>query len=77
LGEPFAVYPDFTGEIEAVHKLGDLTLARSCIHGHGAGSGTPMDRTLWQVARIRQGKGIWWRFFSSEAEALEAVGLQE
>jgi len=36
-----------------------------------------MDRTLWQVARIRQGKGIWWRVFSSEAEALEAVGLQE
>ena len=73
----FAVYPDFTGEIEAVRELGDLTLARSCIRGHGAGSDKPMDRTLWQVARIRKGKGIWWRFFSSEADALEAPGLRE
>jgi len=77
VGEPFAVYPDFTGEIEAVRELGELTLARSCIHGHGAGSDAPMDQKLWQVARVRHGKVIWWRFWSSEAAALEAVGLPE
>jgi hypothetical protein len=29
------------------------------------------------AARVRHGKVIWWRFVSSEADALEAAGLQE
>ena len=36
-----------------------------------------MDQELWQVVRIREGKGIFLRFFGSEAEALESVGLVE
>jgi hypothetical protein len=36
-----------------------------------------MDQPVWQVADYRHGKVIWWRFFRSQAEALEAVGLPE
>jgi ketosteroid isomerase-like protein len=71
-----AVYPDFTTEIEEVRERGDLTITRACIHGRGLESDAPMDQTVWQVAEQRHGRVIWWRFTSSEAEALEAAGLR-
>jgi ketosteroid isomerase-like protein len=73
----FAVYPDFGADIEEVRDLGDLMFARARMHGRGVESDTPMDQAVWQVARLRDGKVIWWSFFSSEAEALETAGLRE
>jgi hypothetical protein len=32
---------------------------------------------MWQATALRDGKVIWWAFFRSEREALEAVGLRE
>jgi hypothetical protein len=72
-----AVYPDFGAEIEAVRDLLDVTIARVRMHGRGLESEAPMDQTLWHVSRVRHGRVIWWRFVSSEADALEAAGLQE
>jgi hypothetical protein len=46
-------------------------------HGHGLDSGTPFEETLWQASRWRQGRVVWWQTFQSEAEALEAAGLEE
>jgi len=43
----------------------------------GVESDAPMDQTMWQVAEYRHGKTIGWRFFTSEAEALEVAGLRE
>ena len=40
-------------------------------------SDAPMTQTMWQVAEYRHGKTIGWRFFTSEAEVLEAAGLSE
>jgi hypothetical protein len=54
-----------------------VTIARVRMHGRGLESEAPMDQTPWHVARVRHGKVIWWRFVSSEADALEAAGLQE
>ena len=72
-----AVYPDFRADIEDVRDLGDLTITRVRMYGRGVESDAPMDQTVWQVARPRDGKVSEWRFFSSEAEALEAAGLRE
>jgi hypothetical protein len=36
-----------------------------------------MDQVAWQVTQWRDNKAVWWRSFSTEAEALEAVGLSE
>jgi|SRR5829696_359761 len=73
-----AVYPDFSVEIEdLVRDLGDRTIVRARAHGHGVESDAPMDQAMWQVAEYRHGKTIGWRFFTSEAEALEAAGLSE
>jgi ketosteroid isomerase-like protein len=71
------VFPDFTIEVVEVRDLGDMTLATSQIRAHGAGSDTPAEETVWQVARWRRGKLAWWRAFSIRDEALEAVGLSE
>jgi hypothetical protein len=79
-GSLFAVYPDFTGEIEEVRDLGDRTIARMHVHGRGVESDVPIDlsdEAMWHVAGYRHGKVIWWHFFGSEADALEAAGLRE
>jgi ketosteroid isomerase-like protein len=43
----------------------------------GTLSGVPVAQTMWQAAELRDGKLVWWAFFRTEREALEAVGLSE
>jgi SnoaL-like domain len=71
------VLPDFTLEVITVRDIEDLTLATLRFRGHGAGSDTPFEMTLWSAAEWRQGKCVWWGNYRTEAEALEAVGLRE
>jgi ketosteroid isomerase-like protein len=71
------VYPDFRSEVEETRDLGDLTIARVRVHGHGVESDAPMEQTVWVTAEFRNGKIVWWRFVRSEAEALDAAGLSE
>jgi ketosteroid isomerase-like protein len=66
-------FPDYTAEVVEMHHLGDLTLAAVRTRGRGAGSETPLDQTLWQVARWRRGKCVWRCTFETRAEALEAA----
>ena len=63
------------GEPVEVRDLGDTVLAR--IVGTYRPSGVEVRQTIWQVVRYRDGKGTWWQFFRTEAEALEAAGLSE
>ena len=72
-----AIAPDWSGEIEDVRDLGDVTVARVRLRGHGVASGATMDQTLWQVAEWRQKKCVRWHTLASETEALEAAGLSE
>jgi ketosteroid isomerase-like protein len=71
------VFPDFTIEVVTVRDLGDLTLAPIGFRGHGAGSDTPVEMTLWSAAEWREGQCVWWASYRAEAEALEAVGHRE
>ena len=70
-------FPDFSIEVVEVRDVGDLTLAAGILRGHGAGSDTPTEATIWQVCSWRRGKCIWWRSFDTRDEALEAAGLSE
>ena len=72
-----AISPDLSAEIEEVRDLGDVTVARLCLRGHGAQSDIPMEQTQWHVSRWRSKKSTSWRVVLSEAEALEAAGLSE
>jgi len=71
-----SVYPNFTSEVEEVRDLGDVTVARQHFRGQAIGSGAPMEQTAWPVTEWRDGKAIWWRSCSTEAEAIEGAGLR-
>jgi ketosteroid isomerase-like protein len=71
------VFPDFSTEIEEVRDLGDVTVTRVSLRGHGMESDAPWEQTQWHVTEWRHKKSIRWRIFMSEAEALEAAGLPE
>ena len=74
------VFPDFSVEVEEVRDLGDVTVAQVCVRGHGSHGmevGSPMEQTQWQVTQWRDRKAIWARICTSEAEAIEAAGLEE
>jgi hypothetical protein len=71
------VFPDYTLEIEELRDLGDVTLTRFGARARGAGSDAPRLDPVWQPARWRDGRCVWWRVCSPEAEALEAAGLRE
>ena len=71
------VAPDFNGEVEDVGVLGDVTVARVRLRGHGGASGATLEQTVWQFAEWREKKCVRYRTFASEAEAFEAAGLRE
>jgi ketosteroid isomerase-like protein len=71
------VFPDFSVEIVEVRDAGDVTVNALRVRGHGLGSETPFEETVWQVGEWRAGKAISWHSYGSEADALEAAGLSE
>jgi ketosteroid isomerase-like protein len=73
----FDIFPDWSVEPE-VRDLGDVTLAKLRVRGHGGESGTPVDQVLWQVAEWNEhSKIVRLTNYGEEAEALAAVGLRE
>ncbi len=71
------VFPDFTVEADEIRDLGDTTVARVRLRGHGTGSDVPFEQPIWQVARWQRQKCVWWHSFRSETDALEAATLRE
>ena len=70
-------FPDYTIEVKELRDLGDVTLGHIRGWGHGADSATPIVDPFWIPMRWRDGKCVWWRNCSTEAEALQAIGLSE
>ena len=70
-------FPDFHAEILEVRDLGEFMVVVLRVRGRGAESDTPLDATIWHVNQFRDGKVIRWRVYTTESEALEAVGLSE
>ena len=70
-------FPDYTVEVEEMRDLGDVTLSHLRGWGHAADSATPIIDPSWQPVRWQDGKVVWWRNCSTEAEALEAIGARE
>ncbi len=58
-----------------VQGSGERAVAK--FHLTGTLAGVPVAQTMWQAAKLRDGKLSWWAFFRTESEALEAVGLRE
>jgi ketosteroid isomerase-like protein len=45
------------------------------VHMAATVGGLAVDLTVWQGAKLRDGKLEWWGFFRTEDEALDAIGL--
>jgi ketosteroid isomerase-like protein len=69
----FSSLPDFTVEVVEVRDPGDLTVAVVDFRAEGAVSQASVEQRVWQVAKWRDGKAIWWQTFRTEADALEAA----
>jgi len=76
LGDLLAVFPDFKAEVLDAREIGEIVIATVRVRGHGVGSDVPLDERLWQASEWRDGKAVWWRTSGTEAEALEAAGLE-
>ena len=63
------------GEPEEIRDLGDSALARVVATYRPRGVEVP--QTIWIIVRYRDGMAIWWQFFRTQADALEAAGLSE
>jgi hypothetical protein len=72
--ESFAVLPDLRAETHEVRDLGErVLLVHGRLRGQGAGSGAPIERTMWLAVEWADDKEVWWCSFGSEAEAVEAA----
>jgi hypothetical protein len=70
-------FPDYTVEVEQIRDLGDVTLGHIRGWGHSGVSKTPIVDPFWQPVRWREGKCVWWRNCSTEADALQAIAERE
>ena len=68
-----AVFPDWQPEVEDAREVADRVVLRVRAEGSGTGSGIDVDRAIWQVAEVRDGRIRAWRFYRTEHEALVAA----
>jgi ketosteroid isomerase-like protein len=69
------VFPDWNPQLEDSRDLGQRVLSRIRTEGRGTGSGIPVERHIWLVAEVRNGRMKSSAFFRTEPEALEALDL--
>jgi len=72
-----AVFPDWSPTVEDAEEVGDRLVVRVRAEGTGTGSGIVLERDIWQVADVRNGRLKSWAFFRTRQEALEAAGRRE
>ena len=68
-----AVFPDWQPQVEDAREVGGRVVLRVRAEGAGTGSGIDVDRVIWQVAEVRDGRLTAWKFFRTEEEALAAA----
>src|SRR5436190_12820123 len=68
-------FDDVRWELLEVRGRGEWAITK--IHLAATLSGLRVEQTMWQAAKLRDGKLEWWAFFRTEREALEAARLRE
>jgi len=70
----FGVFPDWNPQPQpASHDKDGAVVMALHVTGTGAGSGVPIDQIYWLAARVRADKIVFFGFFRTEADALDAV----
>jgi hypothetical protein len=70
-------WEDYRQERDEPIDAGDEVILPTREYGRGKGSGISLERATFGVWTMRAGKAVRIRFYSTLAEALEAVGLSE
>ena len=70
------VFPDWSPEVVDSRDLGQQVVSRVRAEGRGTGSGISVDRDIWHLGEVRDGRLRWSAFFRTEDEALEAAALR-
>jgi ketosteroid isomerase-like protein len=68
-----SVFPEWSPQVEEARELGNRVVSRVRAEGHGTGSGIALERDIWHVAEVRDGRLSWSAFFRTEEEALDAA----
>jgi ketosteroid isomerase-like protein len=71
-----AAFGDFHADLESVQPFGPQHVIVK-LRMSGVTEGVQVTQTMWQAAVVRGGRLVSWGSFRTEADALEAVGLQE
>ena len=70
----FGVFPDWRPQPRAAsHDQDGAVVIALDVTATGAGSGVPIDQTYWLGARVQAAKIVFFGFFRTEDDALEAV----
>jgi ketosteroid isomerase-like protein len=73
----FGVFPDWSPRPRpASHDQDGSVVIGLDVTATGAGSGAPVDQTYWLGARVRAAKIIFFGFFRTEENALDAVSSE-
>jgi ketosteroid isomerase-like protein len=73
----FGVFPDWSPRPRpASHDQDGSVVIGLDVTATGAGSGAPVDQTYWLGARVRAAKIIFFGFFRTEEDALDAVSSE-
>jgi ketosteroid isomerase-like protein len=73
----FEGFDEFRAEPLAYEDLGDSVLVTVRYVGRGESTGLEIDQTFASLYRLRDGKTVSMRDYSTRADALQAAGLQE
>jgi ketosteroid isomerase-like protein len=72
--EVFGVFPDWRPQPRAAtHDAGDAVVIPLDVTATGAGSGARVDQCYWLGARVRGDKILFFGFFRTESDAMDAV----
>ena len=73
----WSVFPDWRPEVASARGVGDAVVAEIRATGRAVRSGVSLDIAAWQAVRFRSGQAVWISGYTTEEEALEAVGVRE
>ena len=72
----FDVFPSIQAEIlEVIALTADSVVLRNRLTGRARASGMEIDQSWIHAGKSRDGKTVWWGFYDTSVEGLEAVGL--
>ncbi len=72
----FSVFPDWHGEVETTHDLGDAVVVAVRVSGRAVESGVAVEDTGWQVVEFRDGRVVGIHGYRTEGEAVRAAAVR-